>query len=146
MRINIKNLFIFSSIYSGIYVFLINQFANLSIVQNNANFNFINLSTDIFNIEAMYGGTNSYYFNIFGNVLNFTFLLYIITYATLPFYFIIQFFTNIILLISYEIAIMQYPISILPYGIGNFISGTFYIIIIIVIITGIKIVQSGLGD
>ncbi len=146
MRINIKNLFIFSSIYSGIYVFLINQFANLSIVQNNANFNFINLSTDIFNIEAMYGGTNSYYFNIFGNVLNFTFLLYIITYATLPFYFIIQFFTNIILLISYEIAIMQYPISILPYGIGNFISGTFYIIIIIVIITGIKIVQSGFGD
>ena len=146
MRINIKNLFIFSSIYSGIYVFLINQFANLSIVQNNANFNFINLSTDIFNIEAMYGGTNSYYFNIFGNVLNFTFLLYIITYATLPFYFIIQFFTNIILLISYEITIMQYPISILPYGIGNFISGTFYIIIIIVIITGIKIVQSGFGD
>lgn len=146
MRINIKNLFIFSSIYSGIYVFLINQFANLSIVQNNANFNFINLSTDIFNIEAMYGGTNSYYFNIFGNVLNFTFLLYVITYATLPFYFIIQFFTNIILLISYEIAIMQYPISILPYGIGNFISGTFYIIIIIVIITGIKIVQSGFGD
>lgn len=146
MRINIKNLFIFSSIYSGIYVFLINQFANLSIVQNNANFNFINLSTDIFNIEAMYGGANSYYFNIFGNVLNFTFLLYIITYATLPFYFIIQFFTNIILLISYEIAIMQYPISILPYGIGNFISGTFYIIIIIVIITGIKIVQSGFGD
>ena len=86
MRINIKNLFIFSTIYSGIYVFLINQFANLSIVQNNANFNFINLSTDIFNIEGMYGGANSYYFNIFGNVLNFTFLLYIITYATLPFY------------------------------------------------------------
>ena len=146
MRINIKNLFIFSSIYSGIYVFLINQFANLSIVQNNANFNFINLSTDIFNIEAMYGGTNSYYFNIFGNVLNFTFLLYIFTYLTLPFYFIIQFFTNIILLISYEISAMQYPISILPYGIGNFITGIFYLVTIIVIITGIKIVQSGFGD
>ena len=95
---------------------------------------------------AIYGGLNSYYFIIFGYTLNFTFLLYIMTYFTLPFYFIIQFFTNIILLISYEISAIQYPISILPYGIGKFIMGTFYIIIIIVIITGIKILQSGFGD
>ena len=146
MKINIKNLFIFSTVYSGIYIFLINQFANFSAIKNTSNFNFLNLGTDLNNIMAIYGGLNSYYFIIFGYTLNFTFLLYIMTYFTLPFYFIIQFFTNIILLISYEISAMQYPISILPYGIGQFIMGTFYIIIIIVIITGIKIVQSGFGD
>ncbi len=146
MKINIKNLFIFSTVYSGIYIFLINQFANFSAIKNTSNFNFLNLGTDLNNIMAIYGRLNSYYFIIFGYTLNFTFLLYIMTYFTLPFYFIIQFFTNIILLISYEISAIQYPISILPYGIGQFIMGTFYIIIIIVIITGIKIVQSGFGD
>ena len=146
MRLNVKNMFIFASIYTSIYVFLINQFSNFSVVQNNANFGFMNLSTDMFYIESIYGGVNSYYFNVFGNVLNFTFVLYIISYISLPFYFIIEFFTNIILLISYEIDVIQYPVSILPYGIGNFISGIFYIVIIIIIITGIKIVQSGIGD
>ena len=146
MRLNIKNMFIFSSVYTSIYIFLINQFANLSVVKNTSNFNFLNLSTDIYNIESLYGGINSYYFNIFGYVLNCTFLLYIFTYVTLPFYFVISFFENIILLIVYEITIMQYPISILPYGIGDFISGLFYMVIIILIITGIKIVQSGIGD
>ena len=146
MRLNIKNMFIFSTIYTSIYIFLLNQFSNFNVVKDNATFQFMNLSYDMANIFNLYGGLNSYYFNIFGYILNLSFLLYIISYITLPFYFIIEFFTNIILLISYEITVIQYPISLLPYGIGNFISGIFYIVIIISVITGIKVIQSGIGD
>ena len=146
MRLNVKNLFIFATIYSGIYGFLIGQFSSNNTIKNYSSFNFLNLSFAEFQLEGLFGGINSYYFDIFGYILNMTFLLYIFVYASLPFYFIIEFFNNIILLISYEIQVIQYPIQILPYGIGNLISGIFYIMIIILIITGIKIVQSGFSD
>ena len=40
----------------------------------------------------------------------------------------------------------SYTISILPFGIGAMLSGLFYLILIIVVITGIKIVSSGFGE
>ena len=78
--------------------------------------------------------------------LNFTFILYLISYISLPFYFIIPFFYNIIELIIFEISVLQYPVSILPFGIGSMLSELFYLILIIVVITGIKIVSSGFGE
>ena len=146
MNMNIKNLFLFGVVYSSIYVFLLSQIGLPNNIKNYSSFNFLNLSYAEFQLEGLFGGINSYYFDIFGYILNMTFLLYIFVYASLPFYFIIEFFNNIILLISYEIQVIQYPIQILPYGLGNLISGIFYIMIIILIITGIKIVQSGFSD
>ena len=115
-------------------------------ITDNANFNFLNLSADLSAIESFYGGTSSYIYNVGGYGINFTFILYLISYISLPFYFVIQFFYNITELIIYEISVLQYPISILPFGIGAMLSGLFYLILIIVVITGIKIVSSGFGE
>jgi len=146
MKLNIKNLFLFGTIYSSVYIFLLSLLSINNKIVNNSNFNFLNLNQDLQIIESFYGGTNSYVFGFYTYTLNLTFILYFISYISLLPYFIIQFFLNIALLIIYEITAIQYPISLLPLGIGNFLSNLFYIIIIIVIITGIKIVSSGLNS
>ena len=146
MKLNIKNLFMFGAIYSSLYIFLLSFLRVANTITNKANFNFLNISADMRIIEQLYGGVNSYVYDVFGATVNLTFILYIISYITLPFYVIINFFANIIFLITYEIAVIQYPITILPFGIGAMLSGLFYLILILVVITGIKIVSSGLGD
>ena len=150
MKLSIKNLFIFGVVYSSLYLFLLGLINIKNSITNNANFNFLNLSSDLSAIESFYGGTSSYIYTIGGYglnfTLNFTFILYLISYISLPFYFIIQFFYNIIELIIFEISVLQYPVSILPFGIGSMLSGLFYLILIIVVITGIKIVSSGFGE
>ena len=150
MKLSIKNLFIFGAVYSSLYLFLLGLINIKNSIIDNANFNFLNLSADLSAIESFYGGASSYIYNVGGYginfTLNFTFILYLISYISLPFYFVIQFFYNITELIIYEISVLQYPISILPFGIGAMLSGLFYLILIIVIITGIKIVSSGFGE
>lgn len=144
MKLNVKNLFIFGMVYSSIYIFLLSALNGFTTsIKNYSSFSFLNVGTDITNIENMYGGLNSYYFHLFFTTINMTFILYIISYITLPFYFIIELTANIILLIQYEITVLQYPISLLPFGFGAMISGVFYLVIIIVVITGINIVSSG---
>ena len=143
---NIKNLFLFGVVYSSIYVFLLSQIGLPNNIKNYSSFNFLNLNTDISNIETMYGGVNSYYFHFFFTTINMTFILYIISYITLPFYFVIHFFVNIIALIAYEIMVLQYPISILPFGFGTMLTGMFYIILILTIITGVNIMSSGVKN
>jgi hypothetical protein len=145
MNFSVKKLFIFGIVFSSIYIFLANSIGINSGIINRSNFNFINLSYLIHQNLIFFGGLNGWTFDIFGYLLNFNFLLYFLAYIILPFTFIIDFFINVTLLIVYELAIINYPFSILPYGFGSLLSGIFYMIFIVTIITSIRILSSGLN-
>lgn len=146
MEFDVKKLFIFGIIFSTIYIFIGSFITGLIPIKDAANFNFMNVAFLLNESLGYLGGVNSWIFHIFYATINLTFLQYIFAYMLLPIVFIIQFFMNIILLISFEVQALNYPFSILPYGFGSLISGIFYLIIVITIVTGIKILSSGLGD
>lgn len=147
MEFNVKKLFIFGIIFTSIYSFVSSFFTTVTTIKNYSTFSFINFSYLVNQNLSVLGGANTWVFSIFYTVVNLSFLQYIFAYIMLPFTFLIDFSVNVMLLIVYEIQLFNYPFSILPFGFGNLISGIFYLIMIITIITGIQIVSTGLrGD
>lgn len=145
IKFNIKNIFMFSVIYTSVYLFLMSFFGNSTNIINKANFSFLNYTNVLNQCIAVLGGSGSFVFKLFFTTVNFTWLQYIFAYIMSPFFFLADFLLNIVYLIVYEITVIQYPLSSLPFGIGNFLSGIFYLMIVIIVITSVRVLSSGIN-
>ena len=111
IKFNIKNIFMFSVIYTSVYLFLMSFFGNSTNIINKANFSFLNYGNVLNQCIAVLGGSGSFVFKLFFTVVNFTWLQYIFAYIMSPFFFLADFLLNIVYLIVYEITVIQYPLS-----------------------------------
>ena len=146
MKLNIKSLLIFAVIYSSIYSMLISNFSSVTNIKDNASLNFLNYQ-NAFNYEYNVLSGNSWQFTIFNSTINLTFIPYVITYFIVILTVIFEFFGNIVYEIQYGIEILNLPATILPYGIGYLMDTVFISTLILLIVTSIQILSSGLkGD
>ena len=146
MKLNIKSLLIFAVIYSSIYSMLISNFSSVTNIKDNASLNFLNYH-NAFNYEYNVLSGNSWQFTIFNSTINLTFIPYVITYFIVILTVIFEFLGNIVYEIQYGIEILNLPATILPYGIGYLMDTVFISTLILLIITSIQILSSGLkGD
>ena len=146
MKLNIKSLLIFAIIYSSIYAMLISNFSSVTNIKDNASLNFLNYHYMIdYEYNVLSG--NSWQFTIFNSTINLTFIPYVITYFIVILTVIFEFFGNIVYEIQYGIEILNLPATILPYGIGYLMDTVFISTLILLIVTSIQILSSGLkGD
>ena len=65
IKFNIKNIFMFSVIYTSVYLFLMSFFGNSTNIVNKANFSFLNYTNVLNQCIAVLGGSGSFVFKLF---------------------------------------------------------------------------------